>query len=62
MQTKEFLSQQGVPYTEYDVTADRAKAKEMIISSGQKTVPVIVIDGEVVVGFDRARLEELLAG
>jgi len=44
------------------VTADRAKAKEMIISSGQKNVPVIAVDGDIVVGFDRARLESLLAG
>ncbi len=40
---------------------DRAAAAEMIRISGQHGVPVIVIDGHVVIGFDRARLAELLA-
>ncbi len=57
---KRFLEEHGVEYTEYNVAEDPAKAEEMIRKSGQMGVPVIEIDGEIVVGFDRARLEELL--
>ena len=40
---------------------DRDKAKEMIQKSGQMGVPVIVIDGEVLVGFNQSRLDSLLS-
>ncbi len=40
---------------------DRDKAKEMIQKSGQMGVPVIIIDGEVVVGFNQSRLDGLLS-
>lgn len=46
---------------ERDVTVDRSYAQEMISKSGQTGVPVTIIDGEVVVGFNRARIEQLLA-
>jgi S1-C subfamily serine protease len=58
---KEFLSQKGVPYTEKYVDQDRAAAIEMIRRSGQQGVPVTVIGDEVVVGFDRPRLERIVA-
>lgn len=57
---KEFLSQRGVKYTEKDVNKDEAAAEEMIAKSNQMGVPVIVIDGEVVVGFNRPVIENLL--
>ena len=60
-QVKAFLSQRGVQFTERDVSADRTAAEEMARKSGQMGVPVIVIDGQVVVGFNKARLEQLLA-
>jgi len=60
-QAKEFLSQRGVKFTEYDVSRDKAAADEMIRKSGQMGVPVITVGDQVVVGFDRARLEQLLA-
>jgi len=43
------------------VAADKDKAKEMIQKSGQVGVPVITVDGEVVVGFNQSRLDSLLA-
>ncbi len=52
----------GVKYTEFDVSRNREAAEEMVELTGQMGVPVIVIDGQVVVGFDRPRLQELLAG
>lgn len=48
-------------YTERDVSQDRAAAEEMVRRSGQTGVPVIVADSQVVVGFDRNRLEVLIA-
>ena len=58
---KEFLSQRGVKFTEHDVSLDRNAAAEMVQKTGQRGVPVITVNGQVVVGFDRARLEHLLA-
>jgi glutaredoxin 3 len=58
---KEFLSQKNVGFTEHDVSQDRAAAKEMISRTGQKGVPVTVIDGETIIGFDLARLEQALS-
>ena len=58
---KEYLSQKGVSYTDYDVSADRAKAKEMIDLSKQMAVPVIFIDDQFMVGFNQQKLDELLA-
>jgi len=57
---KEYLSQKGISYTEHNIAQDRDKVKEMIQKSGQMAVPVIIIDGEIVVGFDQAKLDELL--
>lgn len=58
---KEFLSQRGIPYTEKYVDQDRAAAMEMVRRSGQSGVPVTVIGDQVVVGFDKPRLERILA-
>lgn len=60
-QAKRFLDERGVRYTEYDVSRDRQAAEEMVAKTGQMGVPVITVDGEVIVGFDRPRLEQLLA-
>ncbi|OPX64246.1 MULTISPECIES: Uxx-star family glutaredoxin-like (seleno)protein [unclassified Methanoregula] len=56
---KAFLEKHGVPYESIDVGADRAQAEKMIALSGQRGVPVIVVDDEVIVGFDSQRLNEL---
>lgn len=58
---KGFLSQRGIPFKEYDVGVDREAALRMIRLSGQQGVPVITVDDEVIIGFDRRRLEEALA-
>jgi S1-C subfamily serine protease len=51
----------GVAFKEYDVSIDHAAAQEMVNLTGQMGVPVIIIDGETVIGFDRARIQELLS-
>ena len=58
---KEYLSRKGISYTEYNVAGDRDKAKEMIQKSGQMGVPVIIIDDQVVVGFNQTQLDKLLS-
>jgi glutaredoxin len=57
---KEFLRQKGIEFTEKDVAADDA-AFEEVMRMGYAATPVTIIDGEAVVGFNRAKLEELLA-
>jgi len=59
---KEFLSQKGVEYVAYDVTTDRDALREMMrISDGARTVPVISVCNEVMVGFDSNRVEQALS-
>ena len=58
---KEYLSSKGFSYTDYDVGKDREKAREMIKKSGQMAVPVIAIGDEIIVGFNQAKIDELLA-
>ena len=60
-QLKDYLHQRGVPFIEHDVSRDPARADEMIRISGQRGVPVVLIDGQTVVGFDRPRIEQLLS-
>jgi alkyl hydroperoxide reductase subunit F len=56
---KAFLDKHGVPYDNIDVGEDTNAAKKMIELSGQRGVPVIIVDDEVIVGFDSQRLNEL---
>ena len=58
---KEYLSRKGISYTDIDVAQDREKAREMTQKSGQMSVPVIIIDDEIVVGFNQILLDKLLA-
>ncbi len=55
----EFLSQKGVQFTEKNVRADKEALKELLAQGFQST-PVTIIDGQSVVGFDQAKLVELL--
>lgn len=57
---KDFLKEHNIKFESIDVTSDRAKQKEMIDKSGQMGVPVIDIDGTIILGFDEQRLRELL--
>jgi NADH-dependent peroxiredoxin subunit F len=56
---KAFLDKHGVPYEGIDVDEDPDAAKKMIELSGQRGVPVIIVDNEVIVGFDSQRLNDL---
>lgn len=59
-EAKAFFAEHNVEYTNNDVTTDRALADEMVTKSGQMGVPVIDIDGQIVVGFDEPKLKALL--
>lgn len=57
---KEYFKENNITYTEYDVGSDLEKRREMVKKSGQMGVPVIVIDGELTVGFDKPKISKLL--
>lgn len=57
---KEFFKENDVEYTEKDVSANEENKKEMLEKSGQMGVPVIDIDGKLLVGFDKSLLSETL--
>lgn len=57
---KDYFNENNVPFTDIDVTKDRTKAQEMIMKSGQMGVPVIDIDGNILVGFQPETFEQLL--
>jgi glutaredoxin 3 len=57
---KQHLSSHNVTFEEVDVAADMQRAREMVQKSGQYGVPVLDIDGEIIVGFDRGRINSLL--
>lgn len=57
---KEFFGENNVEYSEKNVGDDDAAREEMIQKSGQMSVPVIDVEGELVVGFDKDKLIKLL--
>jgi glutaredoxin 3 len=58
--TKDLLKKNTVSFKSIDVGKDEKGAKEMVKKSGQMGVPVIDIDGEIIVGFDESKLKKLL--
>lgn len=57
---KAYFEKVGVSYEEKDVASDHAAQEEMIKKSGQLGVPVIDIDGKIVIGFDKSAIAELI--
>jgi len=57
---KEFFQKNNIQYSEYDVGTDLARREEMIAKSGQLGVPVILVGDEIVIGFNKPKLMELL--
>lgn len=57
---KDYLKSKNISYTDYNVGMDREKAMEMVRKSGQQGVPVLDIDGQIVVGFDKSKIDKLL--
>ena len=59
-QAKDFFNDNNVSFSEVDVTKDQVALRDIADRSGQMGVPVIDVDGEIVIGFDRERLAQLL--
>jgi glutaredoxin 3 len=59
---KRYFVEKDLPYDDVDVSADRVGLKEMVTTTGQYGVPVIVVGGRAMVGWDRGEFERLLAG
>ncbi|NLA92068.1 MAG: NrdH-redoxin [Spirochaetales bacterium] len=57
---KSYFQQNKIPFTEYNVASNTEKAHEMVSKSGQMGVPVIDINGKIIVGFDRAAIDQAL--
>lgn len=57
---KEYVKKLGVEYTEKDIESDPKFAQEAVDKSGQMGIPVIDINGTIIVGFDRPKIDEAL--
>jgi glutaredoxin 3 len=57
---KHYLRQRGIRFRDVDVSKDPVAARDMVRRSGQQGVPVIDINGRIVVGFNRAEVDRLL--
>lgn len=57
---KDFFTSKGVPFEDFDVSSNIEKRKEMMDKSGQMGVPVIMIDNQMIVGFNKPKIMELL--
>lgn len=57
---KDYFDEKGVAYTDYDVSTDLEKRREMVERSGQMGVPVILIGDELIIGFDQPRINKSL--
>ena len=57
---KEFFKEKNITYTDYDVAGNPEKRKEMVEKSGQMGVPVIVIDNDLIIGFNKPKISQLL--
>ncbi|MFP4112328.1 MAG: glutaredoxin family protein [Candidatus Woesearchaeota archaeon] len=57
---KDFLAEHNVEFDDINVASDREKAQEMVNKSGQMGVPVIEIDGEIIIGADFPKIKQIL--
>jgi glutaredoxin 3 len=58
---KDYLDKKGVSYTEKDVDSSPEVAREAMEVSGQTGIPVLDINGQIIIGFDRPRIDTALA-
>ena len=58
---KDYLRGKGVEFKEVNVGIDRNGAMEMVKKSGQQGVPVLDIDGHIIIGFDQVRIDSLIS-
>ena len=61
VKVKDYLTKSNISFENIDVGADKDRAQEMINKSGQMGVPVIDIDGKIIIGLDKPKLDEELS-
>ena len=57
---KNYFRENGIRFTEYNVAQDLRRADEMVRKSGQMGVPVLDINGRIIVGFNKPQIEQAL--
>ncbi len=57
---KDYFRQNGIAFSEYNVASDQRKAEEMVRKSGQMGVPVIEVNGNIIIGFNKPEIERAL--
>lgn len=57
---KQYFKEKRIPFTDYNVARDQRKAEEMVRKSGQMGVPVIDVNGKIIVGFNQPEIERAL--
>ena len=60
VRVKQFMKENNIVFQDYDVGSDQTKAEEMVKISGQMGVPVLDIEGEIIVGFDKDKIKSAL--
>lgn len=60
IRTKQFLKENNITFEDIDVSSNQAAIEEMVRKSGQMAVPVLDIDGEIIIGFDKERIKAAL--
>jgi glutaredoxin-like YruB-family protein len=60
IRAKQFLKDSNIAFEDIDVSSDQGKAQEMVEKSGQMGVPVLDIEGEIIIGFDKERINQAL--
>jgi glutaredoxin len=57
---KSYLQQKNMAFTDFDVSKDQTKAQEMVQKSGQMGVPVVDINGKIIIGFNKPEIDKAL--
>ncbi|TRZ96235.1 NrdH-redoxin [bacterium] len=60
IRAKQFLKDSSIIFEDVDISADQSAGEEMVKKSGQMGVPVLDIDGEIIIGFDKERIKQTL--
>lgn len=60
IRTKQFLKENSIEFEDINVSTDQQAAEEMIQKSGQMGVPVLDIEGEIIIGFDKEKIKKAL--
>ena len=60
IRAKQYLKENNIAFEDIDVSVNHEKAQEMIKKSGQMGVPVLEIEGQIIVGFDKEKIKETL--